>query len=111
MPEYVSFLNSKSKSRESRIYEGIRKVDSQKFYKSIIVKCNGDERTKAAHKSGAHGALADAENLCSVSTGRQLLDRFKDWLMFERSEECEEEEMMFRPAMIQSISSIRFRPG
>ena len=47
-----------------------------------IVKYYGDERTKAAHKSGTQGALFDVENLCSVSTGG-LLDRFRDWLMFE----------------------------
>ena len=70
------------KTRDSNIYNYIEKIDSQTFYKSIIlwqesreskygmdtiVKYYGDERTKAAHKSGAHGALVDAENLCSVN--------------------------------------------
>ena len=95
--ETICFLLEKT--RDSPISDGIEKVDSQKFYKSIlwqesrerkygmdtIVKYYGDERTKAAHKSGAQGALVDVENLCSVSTGG-LLDRFRDWLMFESSD-------------------------
>ena len=72
-----------------------------------IVKYYGDERTKAAHKSGADGALVDAENLCSVSTGG-LLDRFKDWLMFQSSEG---EVMINRPARSQSIPPVSVYPG
>ena len=114
------------KTRESPIYEDIQKVDSQKFFKSIlwgenreskygmatIVKYYGDERTKAAHKYGAHGALVDVENLCAVSTGGQLMNRFKDWLMFERSEESEVPVMFSRQARSQSIPPpVRFYPG
>ena len=95
--ETICFLLEKT--RDSPISDGNEKVDSQKFYKSnlwresweskyrmdTIVKYYGDERTKATRKSGAQGALVDVENLCSVSTGG-LLDRFKDWLMFESSD-------------------------
>lgn len=45
-----------------------------------IVQYFGDEATKAAYKTGAHGALCDAEALCSVSNSSKLYDRFKDWL-------------------------------
>ena len=111
------------KTRESPIYEDIQKVDSQKYYKSImwrensmnkygmatIVEYYGDERTKAAHEFFAHGALVDAENLCAVSTGGQLVNRFKDFLLFERSEESE---LPLRPARSQSIlPPVRFYPG
>ena len=115
------------KTKESPSYEGVQKVDSQSFYKSVmwrdhrvarygmqtIVQYFGDEATKAAHESGAHGALCDAEALCSVSTSPQLLDRFKDWLMFEESVELEEV-MVIRPARSQSTtptSRVMGRPG
>ena len=110
-----------SKTQERPSFERIVKVDSQKFYKSLmwsdhrvtkygmetIVKYYGDAKTKDAHKAGAHGALCDAEALCSVSTG-SLLDRFKDWLMFEDSEE---EVMVSRPARSQSVTREVFYPG
>ena len=115
------------KTKESPSYEGVQKVDSQSFYKSVmwrdhrvarygmqtIVEYFGDEATKAAHESGAHGALCDAEALCSVSTSTWLLDRFKDWLMFEESVE-QEELMVIRPARSQSTtptSRVMGRPG
>ena len=71
-----------------------------KYGMETIVKYYGDAKTKDAHKAGAHGALCDAEALCSVSTD-SLLDRFKDWLMFEDSEE---EVMVSRLARSQSAT-------
>ena len=78
-----------------------------KYGMETIVKYYGDAETKDAHKAGAYGALCDAEALCSVSTG-SLLDRFKDWLMFEDSEE---EVMVSRPARSQSVTREVFYPG
>ena len=114
--DFTTIRAKMNKTKESPSYEEVQKVDSQSFYKSVmwrdhrvtkygmqtIVEYFGDEATKAAHKSGAHGALCDAEALCSVSTSTGLLDRFQDWLMFEESEEMEM--MVIRPARSQSVT-------
>jgi len=72
-----------NKTEESPSYERVQKIDSQAFYKSVmwhdhritkygmktIVQYFGDEATKAAYKTGAHGALCDTveEEEVSVS--------------------------------------------
>ena len=94
-----------NKTKESPSFETVQKIDSQKFYKSVmwcdynvtkygmktIVEYFRDGATKKAYTSGAHGALCDAKALCSVSTSPKLYDRFKDWLLLEQSVEEEEE--------------------
>ena len=86
-----------NKTKESPSFETVQKIDSQKFYKSVmwrdhnvtkygmktIMEYFRDEATKKAYMSGAHGALCDAEALCLVSTSCKFYDRFKDWLMLE----------------------------
>ena len=114
-----------NKTEESPSYERVQKIDSQAFYKSVmwrdhritkygmktIVQYFGDEATKVAYKTGAHGALCDAEALCSVSTSSKLYDRFKDWLMLEQSVE-EEEVSVSHPARCQSTSRVMmYYPG
>ena len=114
-----------NKTKESPSYERVQKIDSQAFYKSVmwrdhritkygmktIVQYFGDEATKTAYKTGAHGALCDAEAICSVSTSSKLYDRFKDWLMLEQSVE-EEEVSVSHPARCQSTSRVMmYYPG
>ena len=74
------------KTKESPSFETVQKIDSQKFYKSVmwcdynvtkygmktIVEYFRDGATKKAYTSGAHGALCDAKALCSVSTSPKL---------------------------------------
>ena len=74
------------KTKESPSFETVQKIDSQKFYKSVmwcdynvtkygmktIVEYFRDRATKKAYTSGAHGALCDAKALCSVSTSPKL---------------------------------------
>ena len=113
------------KTKESPSFETVQKIDSQKFYKSVmwcdynvtkygmktIVEYFRDGATKKAYTSGAHGALCDAEALCSVSTSPKLYDRFKDWLLLEQSVEEEEEVIISRPARCQSESRNMYYPG
>ena len=82
-----------------------------KYGMKTIVEYFGDGATKKAYMSGAHGALCDAEALCSVSTSPKLYDRFKDWLLLEQSVEEEEEVIISRPARCQSESRNMYYPG
>ena len=82
-----------------------------KYRMKTIVEYFRDGATKKAYTSGAHGALCDAEALCSVSTSSKLYDRFKDWLMLEQSVE-EEEVSVSHPARCQSTSRVMmYYPG
>ena len=105
-------------NQESPSYEVIRKVDSQKFYKSVmsreygmakygmqtIVPMFGDSATKTAYTANAHSALCDAESLCSVSTGQRMMTRFKDWLVWE--EDMDEEYLSFSKPEFKTTESI-----
>ena len=105
-------------NQESPSYEVIRKVDSQKFYKSVmsreygmakygmqtIVPMFGDSATKTAYMANAHSALCDAESLCSVSTGQRMMTRFKDWLVWE--EDMDEEYLSFSKPEFKTTESI-----
>ena len=105
-------------NQESPSYGAIRKVDSQKFYKSVmsreykmakygmqtIVPMLGDSATKTAYMANAHSALCDAESLCSVSTGQRMMTRFKDWLVWE--EDMDEEYLSFSKPEFKTTESI-----
>ena len=105
-------------NQESPSYGAIRKVDSQKFYKSVmsqeykmakygmqtIVSMLGDSATKTAYMANAHSTLCDAESLCSVSTGQRMMTRFKDWLVWE--EDMDEEYLSFSKPEFKTTESI-----
>ena len=78
-------------------YDVIEKVDSQKFFKTVmkndygidkfgmksIVKKFGDNLTKKEYEEGLHGALVDAKSLAKIATDGVVGKRFRDWMMFE----------------------------
>ena len=112
------------KTKESPSFETVQKIDSQKFYKSVmwcdynvtkygmktIMEYFRDGATKKAYTSRAHRALCDTEALCSVSTSSKLNNRFKDWLLLEQSVEEEEEVIISHPARCQSKSRNMYYP-